>query len=229
MEPVNNRHLKCQAVVETIVKEAKKQALQEFKTFPNEIQIELQNTIEEENTVLTRLINTEFRNYDTNTNVRDTKKLKSYLLSFFVSNKEVYDNEMNFQEDGYNSQLRRLMLQFLAVKKIDYLKERIKAIEETEKTEKREKLRFLGRPCDFGVLINALVEADYIKPPEPKKGKKSDFKMQLARLCHNLFYIPDLKGTGETSFDNLYGEIKKPTNSEDSDFFKIVRKNRNIK
>lgn len=229
MESVNNRELKCKAAVETILKEAKKQALSEFRSFPSLIQIELQNTIEDEITILTRLVNIEFGKYDKILNVRETKKLKLHLLHFFIRTKEVYDKEMKFQQEGYDAQLLRLKRQFLTVKKIDYLKERIDAIKDTQIPVTIEKLRFLGRPCDFAVLINALVDNKYIAPPLPKKGKAENFKRQLAILCHSLFHIPDLKGTGETSVDNLYEEFKKPSSNEDTDFFKIGRTNRNIK
>ena len=226
MESVNNRELKCKAAVETILKEAKKQASSEFRSFSGEIQLELQNTIEDENTVLKRLLNIEFGNYVKILNVRDTKKLKPGLLSHFVNIKDVYDKEMNFQQDGYDGQLRRLMLQFLTVKKIDYLKGRINAIEDVQPTMTREKLQFLGSPHDFAVLIKALVAYLYIEPPKPKKGKAENYKKQLSNLCFELFHIRDLKGTGVTTPDNLYEEFKKEFIEEDTDFFKITRTNR---
>ena len=190
-------------MVETILKEAKKQALHEFKTFPRKIQIKLKNTSEDEITVLARLLNIKYGDYDEIFDVRDTKKLKSDLLSFFVISKEVYDTEMNFQEHGYNAQIRRIMLQFLAVKKIDYLQKRIDAINDTQMPMAKEKIEWLGTTAQLGYLVQQLIEKKYIL--ESKKISKR----RLALLFFEAFQIMNLTKTDETTFVYFYNQVLK--------------------
>lgn len=222
------REQMCQVIVEKIIPEAKKEALQEFKLFSKYVINKLEFSANDEAIVLTNLLTVECTQYEKYFNVKDFKTFKSNLVNHFIKTTEVYDSEKNFNEDGYNAQRRGIMEQFLRLKRIDYLK---KLIEQKTKSEKppqqQEKIKWKGKPSEFGFFINELIINGYIEPPLPNKGAKTHYKKQLAKLCFAVFSILNLNGTGETSEDNLYEELKKSSiNDPDSVFFKITRPNR---
>lgn len=218
----------CLEIVERIIPEAKKEALASFKSFPKQVKTEMQISANEEATLLTNLLTIENAKYDKSSNIKDLKKFKSDLLVFFIRSKEIYDNDMNLNANGYIAQRQRIMEQFLALKKIEYLKNKINRISDSELPPlQQEKIKWKGKPSEFGFLINELIAKGYIEPPTPIRGSKTQYKRQLAKLCFAAFRLPNLDGTGETTIDNLYEELKNPSLSDpDTAFFKISRPNR---
>jgi hypothetical protein len=226
-----SKELKCRDIIAKMIPEAKKEASKEFKNFAKQVEIKLRFSPNDEATFLRNLLTVECENYDTIKNIEDLKKFKSDLLKFFVNSIDIYDKEMNFNQEGYDAQKHAIMRQFLALYKIDFLKKNMKRIADSEYPPiDKEKIKWIGRPSEFGILINELISKGYIEPPIPLKGDKSKYKKQLTKLCHSAFRIPNLEGNGETSEDNLYEEIKKPSLSDpDTAFFKISRFNHNRK
>lgn len=207
MEPVKQttREQLCLEIVEKMIPEAKKEASESFKSFPKQVKTEIQFSAIDEATVLTNLLTVENTKYEKSSNIKDLKKFKSNLLDLFIRSKEVYDNEMNFNEDGYNAQCRGTMNQFLALKKIEYLKKLRNQLSESHELPIGIKIKWLGQPSQLGYLINELIDKKYIE--NPGKGKSDKSLKQIARLIYNTFSIKDADGNGETSFDNLYKEL----------------------
>jgi len=157
--------------------------------------------------------------------IKSQNKLKDNLIQSIKSLTLKLDNYHIIWQHQYDNGVRWVADALLSKKKEKYL---VGFITEPEYTPTPgEKLIFLGRPVDFAVLINELVTKAWVEAPLPKRGPKENYKRQLAILCHSLFYIPNLAGTGETSVDNLYEEIKQPSLSNaETAFFEIKRKNR---
>jgi hypothetical protein len=230
MEPIKQttREQLCLKIIERIIPEAKKEALESFKSFPKQVKTEMQFSSLDEATMLTNLLTDENIKYDKSLNINDLRKFKTDLNKFLLESKEVFNNDMTLNDYGYEGQRRRIMLQFLALKKIEYLKKQLDKIAQSEQLPlKQEKIKWKGKPSEFGFLINELISNGYIEPPMPIKGDKNKFKKRLTKLCYNAFRIPNLDGSGETTEDNLYEEIKDPSVGDpDTAFFRIIRHNR---
>ena len=170
-------------------------------------------------------LNEQKANYDYVIDVLDDSSLKSRIVSFIETNEvpKKYELSQYSELSTFAKLIAILFTQYYTVYCIEYLNSlNINNIQ----SEKREKIKFKGRPCDFGVLIKELVFHDFIEPPLPKRGPKENYKKQLASLCYGAFSVPNLDGTGETTEDNLYEEIKNPSlSNKETAFFKIVRKN----
>jgi hypothetical protein len=207
MEAINltAREKLCMEIVEKIIPEAKKEAFKQFKSFPKQVKTEIQFSAVDESIVLTNLLTVENVKYEKSQNIKDLKKFKSDLLIFFIGSKQVYDNDMNFNEHGYDAQCRRIMEQFLALKKIEYLKKLRNQLSESHELPIGSKINWLGQPSQLGYLIKELIEKKYIE--NPGKGKSDKSLKKIARLIYNTFSIKDANGVGETSFDNFYKEI----------------------
>lgn len=113
----------------------------------------------------------------------------------------------------------------LALKKNEYLKIEIEKY--AQKPEKGEKIDWRGTPTEFGLLINQLEKAGYIKLVGNEKRPDKDSWRRTAQLLFDGFSIPNLQRNGETSLEYLYKVIKNPPMTDiDSGYFKITRKNR---
>jgi hypothetical protein len=203
----NSKEQLCKEIVERIIPDAKKESLELFKSFSKQVKTELEFSALDEATVLTNLLTIENSNYDKILNIKDFRKSKSLLLDFFINSKEIYDNEMNFNEDGYQAQLRRICVQFLSLKKIEYLKKRRDELSETHIQPKGTKINWLGQPSQLGYLFLELIDKQYIEETGKEKSKKS--LRQIARLIYDAFRIKDFNNTGETTFENFYKEMYK--------------------
>lgn len=202
----------CKEMVEKIIQEAKKDASESFKSYPKQVKTEIHFSALDEITVLTNLLTDENSKYEKSLNIKDQKKFKSDLLDLFIRSKEVYDNEMKSNEDGYDAQCRRIMDQFLALKKIEYLKKLKDQLSESEDPPLGVKINWLGQPSQLGYLILELIDKKYIEETGNGKSKKS--LRQVARLIYDTFSIKDFNNTGETTFENFYKELYKNSLSD---------------
>lgn len=224
MEPINQttREQLCLKIIERIIPEAKKEALESFRSFPKQVKTEMQFSSLDRATVLTNLLTLENVKYEKSLNIKGLRKFQSDLLDFFIGSKEVYDNEMNFNEDGYNAQRRRIMVQFLALKKIEYLKNLRAELSESHKQPIGIKINWLGQPSQLGYLVLELIDKQYIEKPGNGKSKKS--LRQVARLIYDTFRIKDFNNTGETTFENFYKELYKNSLSDGGQDFIRIKK-----
>jgi hypothetical protein len=211
----------------TIV-EAKKKAVNSFKEFKNEFDFQFARqhlTFELKVKMAEEEMGKIGITYQLQQMIKGHNKLKDNLIQNIKSLTLKLDNYDIIWQHQYDNGVRWVADVLLSIKKEKYLTGFIN--EPEYKPAPGEKLIFLGRPVDFAVLINDLVTKAWVQAPLPKRGPKENYKRQLAILCHSLVYIPNLDGTGETSVDNLYEEIKHPSLSNaETAFFEIKRKNR---
>lgn len=214
MEPINQTTRKqlCLEIAEKIIPEAKQEAQESFKTFPKQVKTEMEFSANDRATVLSNLLTVENARYEKSLNIKDLKKFKSDLLDFFIGSKEVFDNDMNFNADCYNAQRRRIMDQFLVLKRIEYLKKLRNQLSESHEQPVGTKINWLGQPSQLAYLILELIDKQYVE--ETGKGKSKKSLRQLARLIYDTFRIKDFNNTGETTFENFYKELYKNSLSD---------------
>ena len=161
-------------------------------------------------------------NYDIHKNVRDNKSLKSKLLDLYINSIDVYDRNEKLSQEGYDAHKQSLMVQFLTLKKIEYLKKLISELSESNEPPKGSKINWLGQPSQLGYLINELIDKHYIE--SPGKGTTRKSLRQIARLVYDTFSIKDFSKEGETSFENFYKELyKNSLTSSGRDWLKIKK------
>jgi len=113
----------------------------------------------------------------------------------------------------------------LVLRKNEYLKTEFEKY--AQKPEKGQKIDWGGTTTEFGLLINQLVKAGYIKLVDNKKLPNKDSWRRTAQLLFDSFSIPNLQRDGETSFEYFYKAIMNPPMTDmDSAYFRITRKNR---
>ncbi|MBK9357027.1 MAG: hypothetical protein IPN08_06505 [Bacteroidales bacterium] len=125
----------------------------------------------------------------------------------------------------YENHLLIVANSYLTLKKEKFLK--VKSDELKGKPEKGEKIEWLGTASEFGLLINELENAGYLKIADHKRNKNRTSWLRTATLLFNAFHVPDLSRNGETSVQNINNEISKPSiSNKEAGFFKITRTNR---
>lgn len=223
----NAKEQLCKEALTKMIPEAKKEASAQFKSYPGEVKIELEFEIDDDVTKLTRFLYFENKNYDKILNIKDLGKAKAYLLDLFTKTKEIYDNDLNFNQDGYEAQRHGIVKQLLVLKKIKYLKELLSKAQSTNPAKPKEKIQWLGTPSEFGLLFNELIKAGYIKKASHKRQKIKDSWTQTAALFFGAFSVTNQTRDGETTEENLRKEISQPTISDkEHGFFKITTINK---
>lgn len=196
----------CKDIIEVIIPDAKKAALIEFKNYTKLLKIKLKISPNEANE-LNNQLTIESGNYDIHKNVRDNKSLKSKLLDLYIKSIDVYDRNEKLSQEGYNAHKQSLMVQFLTLKKIEYLKKLISELSESKELPIGTKINWLGKPSELGYLIKELIDKHYIENPGKEINQKT--LRQIVKLVYNTFRIKDYKNEGETSFENFYKEVRK--------------------
>ena len=196
----------CKDIIEVIIPDAKKAALIEFKNYTKLLKIKLKISPNEANE-LNNQLTIESGNYDIHKNVRDYMNLKIKLLNLYINSIDIYDRKEKFNQEGYDAHKQSLMVQFLTLKKIEYLKKLISELSESKELPIGTKINWLGKPSELGYLINELIDKHYIE--SPGKGTTRISLRQIARLVYDTFSIKDFSKEGETSFENFYKEVRK--------------------
>lgn len=210
----------CKDIIEVIIPDAKKAALIEFKNYTKLLKIKLKISPNEANE-LNNQLTIESGNYDIHKNVRDYMNLKIKLLNLYINSIDIYDRKEKFNQEGYDAHKQSLMVQFLTLKKIEYLKKLISELSESHELPIGSKINWLGQPSQLGYLIKELIEKKYIE--NPGKGKSDKSLKKIARIIYNTFSIKDAKGVGETSFDNFYKELwNNSLSTESKKWVKII-------
>lgn len=221
----------CRDAVNKIFKAAQPLAKKEFKNYPKQIQNELELNLEKDREhVLLNKFNTIKHEYQPGWNVRNIRECKKSLADFYISHHRIYREDFSFEAEEYEAQITMVKDQFLRLMKMDFLKEQLKNYEEepVEKYDNIQKIKWLGSPSEFGVLIHELEKNGYIEKPLHKRDKTKTSWAGLAKLCSRHFFVPNQDRSGETSEENIRQEITDPSSkSRDVYFFKITRTNKN--
>jgi hypothetical protein len=220
----NTRKQLCRVALVKMMHQAKKDATAQFKSYPGTVKIGLEYETDDAETILTRLLNVENRNYDKYLNIKAFRRAKTHLLDLFIRTKEIYDDTMNFNQHGYDAQLQKIVDQLLVLKKINYLKDQLSKVESTKIGKPKEKIQWLGTPSEFGFLFNELERAGYIKKANHKRQKNIASWSQTSTLLFDAFSVPNQAKDGETSEENLRKELSTPSiTSRETGFIKITR------
>ncbi len=229
-QPINKAEVHPFNIIELankIVAEGKRKVSEKFKTFKTNLNYELSkfNHINEKKIeIVNKAIESLNLTYDYSIFGNSSTKLKKHIAEilksamrpegeFFIIWKHQIENQVTF--------VTGLLLE---IKKEQYLRKL--AEELASKPEEQEKIEWLGLASEFGLLINELEKAGYIRKSAHKRVSIKDSWSRTAKLLFKTFSVPNQTRDGETSEENLRKEISAPSLSDKGHgFFKITRKN----
>jgi hypothetical protein len=179
----------CKVALKKMMLEANKEVAFQMKSFPKTVKIELRRTTDDKLTILNRLLYFENNKYDKNIDIEAIKSVKAKFLQHIHETKEIYDNELNFNINGYEGQRQRIIDQLLVLRKIEYL-EKLKSETQISKIQPTiEKIKWTRGVSEFGYMMLQLVEKNYIELPT-RINADGSFE-RLARMLFQTFEVTD--------------------------------------
>ncbi len=184
----------CKKQLKKIFREAENEASEKFNDYPEQVNIEFDCSVDDKITTAKRLLYYENERYNKKTNIRNIEKYKIHYLNHFIRTNEIYDKEMKFNVDGYESQKQSIMEQFLVVKKTDYLKNIISEFKKANESDKKidnignhGRVKWLRGVSEFGLMILKLEEKGFIELPVGSNAEGSYEK--LAEILFKTFEV----------------------------------------
>jgi hypothetical protein len=179
----------CKVAIRKMMLEAKKEASAEFKSFPDKVSKDLKYSNDDKEVILSRLLYDEYNKYDKIFDVNETAKLKTKLLKRFIKTKEIYDEDMNFNNFDYEGQKRKITEELVIARKMEYLEGLKSEIQESKTQPVIEKIKWSRGVSEFGYMMLLLVDKNYIELPT---GQTLDGSYErFARMLFQTFEVTD--------------------------------------
>jgi len=179
----------CKEAIKRMMIEAKKEASTEFKSFPNKVSKDLKYSNDDKEVILSRLLYDEYNKYDKIFDVNETAKVKANLLKRFIKTKEIYDDDLNFNDVDYEGQKRRIVEQLVVSRKMEYLEGLKSEIQLSKIQPVIEKIKWSRGVSEFGYMMLLLVEKNYIELPTGQDAEGS-FE-RFAKMLFQTFEVTD--------------------------------------